>query len=206
MAAEPSEQERAQVAAELRRVREGVQERALLERAPGQVLPAPRELKDPQAVAPAAAPAVPAPPPRPDDSALHAQWRTSETALGRLGRVVRRLLSPLLRAQEQWNARQAQFDTALLDYVEARLAHTHAHYDAVLGVHGRHMGEIDERHLILQEELVAHVHDLVRRVDLVLAEGERGRVGLEFALRDLRVRLLRLEERLSGAGGVAARG
>ena len=44
------------------------------------------------------------------------------------------------------------------------------------------MGEIDERHLILQEELVAHVHDLVKRIDLVLAESERGRLGLEFAL------------------------
>ena len=39
------------------------------------------------------------------------------------------------------------------------------------------MGEIDERHLILQEELVAHVHDLVRRVDLVLSEAERGRLA-----------------------------
>ena len=51
----------------------------------------------------------------------------------------------------------------------------------MLGIHGRHMGEIDERHLILQEELVAHVHDLVKRIDLVLAESERGRLGLEFA-------------------------
>ena len=39
---------------------------------------------------------------------------------------------------------------------------THRHYDEVLGLHGRHMGEIDERHLILQEELVTHVHDLVQ--------------------------------------------
>ena len=39
----------------------------------------------------------------------------------------------------------------------------------------RHMAEIDERHLILQEELVAHVHDLVKRIDLVLAEAEKGR-------------------------------
>jgi hypothetical protein len=58
------------------------------------------------------------------------------------------------------------------------------------------MGEIDERHLILQEELVAHVHDLVRRIDLVLAEAERGRLGLEFALKDLRQSVQRLEERL----------
>jgi hypothetical protein len=59
----------------------------------------------------------------------------------------------------------------------------------VLGAYGRHMEDIDKRHLILQEELVAHVHDLVKRVDLVLSESERGRLALEFALRDLRARL-----------------
>jgi hypothetical protein len=58
------------------------------------------------------------------------------------------------------------------------------------------MGEIDERHLILQEELVAHVHDLVRRVDLVMAEAEKGRVGLTAELREVRSRLVQLEERL----------
>ena len=67
----------------------------------------------------------------------------------------------------------------------------------MLGLHGRHMGEIDERHLILQEELVTHVHDLVRRIDLVLAEAERGRLGLERDLRELRDRARQLEERLS---------
>jgi hypothetical protein len=50
--------------------------------------------------------------------------------------------------------------------------------------------------MILQEELVAHVHDLVKRIDLVLAEAEQGRVGLEHGLRDVRARLVRLEERL----------
>jgi hypothetical protein len=50
--------------------------------------------------------------------------------------------------------------------------------------------------MIVQEELVAHVHDLVRRIDLVLAEAEKGRVGLEHGMRDVRARLLRLEERL----------
>ena len=51
-------------------------------------------------------------------------------------------------------------------------------------------------HLILQEELVAHVHDLVRRIDLVLGQAERGRFGLESALKDLRARMAALEERL----------
>jgi hypothetical protein len=66
----------------------------------------------------------------------------------------------------------------------------------VLGIHGRHIQDANERHLILQEELVAHVHDLIKRIDLVLGESERGRLSLEFALRDVRHRLTRLEEGL----------
>jgi hypothetical protein len=50
--------------------------------------------------------------------------------------------------------------------------------------------------MILQEELVAHVHDLVKRIDLVLGEADKGRLGLEHGLRDVKSRLLRLEERL----------
>ena len=45
--------------------------------------------------------------------------------------------------------------------------------------------------------VLAHVHDLVRRIDLVLAEAEKGRLGLERDLRDVRERLRRLEERLA---------
>jgi hypothetical protein len=199
MARTPSEEERAEVAAELQRVREGVRERALLERAPAQVLPAPLPARVPQPVPPAGGAEPAAPPARPDNAALNTLWRTAEAGGGRLLRALRRVLGPLLRAQQDFNSAQVRFDNELMDYVERRLAHTHQHYDAVLGVHGRHMGEIDERHMILQEELVAHVHDLVRRVDLVLAEGEKGRVALEAALRDVRARLLRLEEGLRRA-------
>ena len=60
------------------------------------------------------------------------------------------------------------------------------------------MADIDERHLILQEELVAHVHDLVKRIDLVLAETDKGRLSLELALRDVRTRLADLEQRVRG--------
>jgi hypothetical protein len=66
----------------------------------------------------------------------------------------------------------------------------------VLGHYGQHLTEIDQRHLILQNDLVAHVHDLVKRIDIVLAESERGRVSLEAGLRDVRARLVHLEERL----------
>lgn len=187
------------MAQELDRVREGVRERALVERRPGEVLPPASPVRTPQPAPPRDEPGTSPPPPRPDTSSLNALWRTAEVAAGRAGRLVRRLARPFLRSQQQFNSLQVQFDNAVLDYLDARLAHTHAHYDAVLGVHGRHMGEIDERHLILQEELVAHVHDLVRRIDLVLEEGERGRVAHESALRDLRSRLARLEERLRQA-------
>jgi hypothetical protein len=196
MAVTPSDEEREEAASELRRVRDGVRERALLERAPAEVLPSPLPARTPEPAPPRPEPLPLPPPPRPDTAALNALWRTAEGGAARLGRLARRMLAPFLHAQQQFNSVQVQFDNAVLDYVEARLAHTHAHYDGVLGVHGRHMGEIDERHLILQEELVAHVHDLVRRVDLVMAEGEKGRVGLEAALRDLRSRLAYLEERL----------
>jgi hypothetical protein len=108
------------------------------------------------------------------------------------------LLTPSLEAQVSFNARQVQLDNEILEYIDTRFAATHAHYDGVLGRYGRHMGEIDERHLILQEELVAHVHDLVERIDLVLAEAEKGRLSFEHALRDLRTRLARLEGRLGG--------
>jgi hypothetical protein len=199
MAGTPSDEERADVADELRRVREGVRERALVERAAADVLPPPVPVRTPAPAPPRPEPPAGAAPARPDTGALGAMWRTADAAAGRLGRALRRLAAPFLDAQQRFNEQQVRFDHAVLDYVEARLAHTHAHYDDVLGVHGRHMGEIDERHLILQEELVAHVHDLVRRIDLVLGEGERGRVGLESALREVRSRLAQVEERLRQA-------
>ena len=154
----------------------------------------------PAAITPEPGPEPEAMPPRPDAADVNAHWR-AEGPLpvglkGRLARFVLRLLHPRFAAQVEWNAKQVRLDNEILDYVDARLAATHRHYDAVLGHTGRHLGEIDERHMILQEELVAHVHDLVKRIDLVLAEAEKGRLGLEHGLRDVKSRLLRLEERL----------
>lgn len=191
--------DREKVAEELRRVRESVRDRALHE--------SPRTLPEHRAVGvPGPMPADPTvsaepPPPRPDNAELNVLWRVSAALEGggwrrRLARGLMRLLVRVVGAQESFNARQVQFDNEVLAYVDARLEATHRHYDRILGIHGRHMGEIDERHLIVQEELVAHVHDLVRRIDLVLAESERGRISLESTLRDVRGRLARLEERL----------
>ncbi len=194
--------ERAKVAEELRRIREGVRGRALLERKPADVMPAPAPFRTSPAPVPEpppeAAPAIP----RPDGTAVNGLWDLARIEApggvkGVLVRVLRRLLAPTLEAQVAFNSRQVQLDNELLAYVDARIDATHRHYDAVLGIHGRHMEDVDERHLILQEEVVAHVHDLVRRIDLVLSEAERGRLSLEFALREVRERLARIEERLA---------
>jgi hypothetical protein len=191
---------REDVLAELQRVREAVRERSLDPRDAQDVLPPAHAVRDPEPVPvePEAPPvALPSPP---DASAVNASWRAeaqSPRGIKRLlDRLLRPVLGPRLAAQVEWNARQVRLDNEMLAYVEARFAETHRHYDAVLGRTGRHLGEVDERHMILQEELVAHVHDLVKRIDLVLAEGEKGRIGLEHAMRDVRTRLLRLEERL----------
>jgi hypothetical protein len=191
--------DRQKVADELRRVREEVRARSLHDQPATLPAPPPVKVPGPMPADPAPAPLVTLP--RPDNAGLNEAWRVRD-ALGGGGwrrlvaRGLGRLLARVLDAQESFNSRQVQFDNALLDYIDARLDATHRHYDSVLGVHGRHMGEIDERHLILQEELVAHVHDLVRRVDLVLAEAERGRIGLDRDLREIRERVRQLESRL----------
>src|SRR5262249_27575128 len=149
-------------------------------------LPPPRPVAR---VAPAPADATPADPPLPappDARAVNATWPAEPPpprgVRALLGRLLRSVLSPRHEAQVAFNARQVKLDNELLAYVLARFEATHRHYDAVLGGVGRHLGEIDERHLIVQEELVAHVQDLVRRIDLVLAESERSRRALELAL------------------------
>jgi hypothetical protein len=192
----PMSDERERVAQELRRIRDSVRERALL--GEPEAAPAARPVKAPEAPPREAPAAAEPPPPRPDLVPVNTSWDTSKasTGLGALGHFMRRALAPLFESQAAFNSRQVQLDNALFEYLDARVDATHRHYDNVLGIHGRHMADIDERHLILQEELVAHVHDLVRRIDLVLAESEKGRLSLEFALRDVRNRLALLEERL----------
>lgn len=188
--------EREAVAERLRRIRDEVRERALLEPRPRRP-PEALATREPEPVSPGPLPEPAAPPAPPDGAAVNELWRAQpQREPGLLGRLLRRLLAPLFEAQVAFNSRQVQLDNEILAYLEARLAQTHQHYDAVLGVHGRHMAEIDERHLILQEELVAHVHDLVKRIDLVLAETETGRLSLELALRDVRAQLLSLEQRV----------
>jgi hypothetical protein len=189
-------EENAGLAAELRRIREAVRDRALLD-GPSKASPPPLVTRTPDIPAPMPEPEPEAPPPRPDGGPVNASWDVAAKApRGMAGSILARFLAPLIQSQTAWNARQVQLDNELLEYVDRRFDATHRHYDRVLGIHGSHMKDIDERHLILQEELVAHVHDLVKRIDLVLGEGEKGRLSLEFALREVRNRLARLEEQI----------
>jgi hypothetical protein len=188
---------REDVAAELQRVRDEVRERALHPRDPAAVLGSPRQAPIPTPVATEDAPPPEPSPPRPDAAAVNEHWRAEGAGRGFLARFLERFLKPRFSAQVEWNARQVRLDNEILDYIDQRFAATHRHYDAVLGGISRHLGEVDERHMILQEELVAHVHDLVRRIDLVLGEGEKNRLGAEHVLREVRARLVKIEERLA---------
>ena len=192
--------ERERLAEELRRIRDDVRQRALLEDDTDPGLPPPRPVARREGGPPEGSPAPPPLPAPPDARAVNAAWPAEAPAprglRAVLARLLRGVLGPRHEAQVAFNARQVQLDNELLAYVQARFEATHRHYDSVLGGVGRHLGEIDERHLIVQEELVAHVQDLVRRIDLVLAESERSRRALERALEALKTRLQQLEGRL----------
>lgn len=136
----------------------------------------------------------------PDPGPVNASWAAS-AAPGRglgglLSRLLARLLAPQLEAQRAFNADQVRLDNALLRHLEERFSATHRHYDGILGAAGRRLDEVDERHAQLAQELVAHVHDLARRIDLVLAEADRGRPALELVIKDLQARVARLEDGL----------
>jgi hypothetical protein len=193
-----SEETRAAIASELR---------AVAETARDANPPRPAELPPARAVGtPPPAPPVsvsPAPPAavRPDGGPVNQLWNAPAAAApgglrGLFFRLLRPLIAPIVETQVAFNSRQVQLDNQLLEYIEARLSETHRHYDRVLGQYGQHIADANERHVLLQGELVTHVHDLVRRIDLVLNEGERGRLSLDTSLRDLRARLVALEERV----------
>jgi hypothetical protein len=184
------------IATELVRVREEARV-APAEGAPEPVPPVPRRAGTGRPETPPPAEPVP---PTPDATAVNDAWPAvgppRRGLAGLVQRVVGRLLGGRLEAQRVWNGHQVRLDNELIRYVEARFAATHRHYDRLLGFQGRRLDEVDERHVLLEGELVAHVQDLVRRIDLVLGESTRGRVGQELVLADLRARLARLEEAL----------
>jgi hypothetical protein len=107
----------------------------------------------PPAPEPAAPPAPPPAPPGepvlpapPDASSVNEAWRAEPGAGGFVRRWLERALRPRLDAQVAFNARQAQLDNALLEWLQARFAATHEHYDRLHAAATRCMNEIDERH------------------------------------------------------------
>jgi hypothetical protein len=195
------ERDRERIAAELARVRDAARaeaRRATAASTAGAERPAaPAEGPLPAAPGDAAGasggPTASARPAPPDAREVNALWPADAGRRGLLTRLLERLLGPRLQAQRDWNAAQVRLDNEMLRWLEERLAATHAHYDALLGPLGRRLDEADERHRRLEQELVVHVRELRRRVDLALGDASRGRAGLEHQLDDLRARLDELE-------------
>jgi hypothetical protein len=147
----------------------------------------------------------------PDRESLNRLWNVADSApepggaLARLfsplraplRRLARFALGPVVERQVEFNSAQVRFDNELVRYVDERLDRASHHYDRVLGLHGRRMEEIDERHLILQQELIRHVHDLVARIELVFEAAEQNHLYLEGTLRETREELSRIEARLA---------
>ena len=133
---------------------------------------------------------------------LNALWNVaSAQPQGFLGRLFRRFLEhfalgPVVERQVHLNSAQVRFDNEVVEYVDARLDRMGRHYDRVLGLHGKRMEEIDERHLILQQELIRHVHDLVERIEFVFETAETNHLQIDGALRETREELKDLTKRL----------
>ncbi len=119
------------------------------------------------------------------------------TLLSPFRRLLQRFaLGPFVERQVQMNSAQVRFDNEVIEYVDARLDRMARHYDEVLGLHGKRMEEIDERHLILQQELIRHVHDLVERIEFVFETAETNHLQVDGALRETREQLTDLAKRL----------
>jgi hypothetical protein len=89
-----------------------------------------------------------------------------------------------------------RFDNEIVQYLDERIDRLSRHYDSVLGAHGKRMEEIDERHLILQQELIRHVHDLIERIEFVFESAEQNHLYLEAVVREARDELRELRKRL----------
>jgi hypothetical protein len=137
----------------------------------------------------------------PDSTAVNTTWRAEPTTVpagvkGLLYRLLDRLLAPRFAPQREFNARQVELDNDVLRFLDARFAATHENYDRVLGSLGRRLDEIDERHRHIEAALQAHARDIRERVDLALEQATRGGLARDFALEELRTRLLQVEEAL----------
>lgn len=211
--AEPTEDERQQdLIKELRAVRDAAREapgeRAALPDRPHATRATPALSKLPPTGAVDA-------PTSPDRADLNTLWNLSEGTSDRprgflgklfspirstLKRLIRFAIGPVIERQVHVNSAQVRFDNDIVTYVDSRLDRMGTHYDRVLGLHGKRMEEIDERHLILQQELVRHVHDLVERIEFVFETAETNHLQVDGALREAREELRELGARIEALG------
>ena len=137
------------------------------------------------------------PPPPPDLRAVNESWQTgTPRSTGTISSLLDGSRERDREAQVKFNSDQVQLDNALVSWTAGHFAATHRHYDAVIAGMQKRMDDIDARHRELERELVRHVHEMARRIDVVLGEGEKGRVSHEAALRSIRERLRDIEEKL----------
>ncbi len=147
----------------------------------------------------------------PDRSRLNELWDVSTALTARpagpigrlfsplrrpLQRIVRFVLGPFIERQVELNSAQVQFDNELVTYIDGRLDRISNHYDQTLALYGKRMEEIDERHLILQQELIRHVHELVKRIDFVFETAEQNHLYLEGTLREVQEELRSIAARI----------
>ena len=124
---------------------------------------------------------------------------------GPLRRVIRFALGPALERQVALNSAQVRFDNEIVAYLDARIDRLTAHYDQILGQHGRRMEEIDERHLVLQQELIRHVHDLVSRIEFVFESAETNHLYIDGLVRETREALGELDRKLEALSAARRR-
>ena len=187
------------VSGSLRDLRERVRKEATYSAKPS-AYPAPQQQSPLESLRKAEPPETPISPSRERLNELWDLSRALDTPSGIVRGLLRRVLrfawGPLMDRQVELNSGQVQFDNELVEYIDHRLDRISAHYDHVLGLYGRRMEEIDERHLILQQELIRHVHELVKRIDFVFETAEQNHLYLEGMLREAQEKLRDIARRM----------
>ena len=196
MTPEEFERERRKSAEALDRVREGASETPAVRTSESVLGPLEPVSESPETPPPPGSPSW-NPPAPPDLTAVNGSWPAGgQRPSSGISTFLDGSREKDREAQVKFNADQVQLDNALVSWTAAHFAATHTHYDAVVARMQKRMDDIDTRHRELERELVRHVHDMARRIDVVLGEGEKGRVSHEAALRSIRERLKALEEKL----------
>jgi len=195
MTPEEFERERARSAEALRQVIEGASVPAAV-RGSEEVLGPAEPVREESAEAPPE-PVAWNPPPPPDLRPVNESWPAGPLRpAGGIASLLGGSREKAREAQVKFNSDQVQLDNALVSWTAEHFAATHGHYDSVIALMRKRMDDIDTRHRELERELIRHVHEMARRIDVVLGEGEKGRVSHEAALRSVRERLRAIEEKL----------